>query len=378
MKKAISITVSVLYILVMIVCILSMAFFAYLKWLAPDKLTELVTHMNPLETTDGRVCVIQTSLYENTDGTGEEVFDVKISGYTDTTAKEITSFGVQIVGDINEIARHNLWRETKTGFLGFATEGQWYLSILTKDNIKKLSFYTSTDGLTYKNVDGQFNDFGYIRLKIDDKIYAFALGANRGKGDSAFLWQTNYQVSSLSRLILDLYEKTKTTPVGRFSRTFEFQNMFKALEFKNNKYEDVSNQDAIFNYCYIDVNHYTTGAKTASDSLFGQIKYDNNWTIDGASLLDGHFADKSTYYLTEKDCKFIYDETTNKHYFDLTDNCYNFYKDKKLNYKLVLDLDYLQSINVAFGGVKESNRLSQLGITKYFTKSGKDITEVDL
>lgn len=377
MKKAISITISVLYILVMIVCILSMAFFAYLKWLAPDKLTELVTHMNPLETTDGRVCVIQTSLYENTDGTGEEVFDVKISGYTDTTAKEITSFGVQVIGGVDKLVKTDAYRVSKTGFLGVPTEVEHYSSVFSKSNANKLSFYTTTDNLTYKNVDKEFDDFGYIRLNVNDKIYAFSFGAKQQE-ISKILWETDIQVSSLSNLILNLYEKTKTTPVGRFSRTFEFQNMFKALEFKNNKYEDVSNQDAIFNYCYIDVNHYTTGAKTASDSLFGQIKYDNNWTIDGASLLDGHFADKSTYYLTEKDCKFIYDETTNKHYFDLTDNCYNFYKDKKLNYKLVLDLDYLQSINVAFGGVKESNRLSQLGITKYFTKSGKDITEVDL
>lgn len=377
MNKFLSGLISVLYIIVMIICLASIGMFVYLKWLAPEKHTEMVIYMNPLETADGKVCVVQASYYENKDKSGEELFEVKISGYTDTNAKEIVSFGVQIVGDINKLTKVEVARVSKTGFLGFTTEMEYYQSILNKKNDDKLCFYTTSDNLTYKNVDTAFNDFGYIRLKYEDKIYAFDFGAKKNDRRN-LLWIKNSDVSSLSGFIFNIYEKVKTVPVGHFYRTFEFKNMFTAMEYKNNQYNDITNQDEVFNYCYIDVNHYTSGAKTATDSIFNQVKYNTNWTINGASLLDEHFSDKSIYYLSQNDCKFTYDETINKHKFDISERCYDAYKNKKLNYILVLDLDYLESINVVLGDIKQNSLLSKLGVTKYYTKSGDVLTEVTL
>ena len=379
---------NILDILVIIICLVSIVLFIYLKWLAPEKVTEMVTYMSPLETTDGRECVVKVSYYENKDKSGEELFEVKLSGYTDTNAKEITSFGVQIIGDFKKLAQLNdCSKVSQTGFLGVATKVDIYYSFLgsfygislgrDNSNAGKLFFYSETDNLSYKNVDTSFDDFGYIRLKYEDKVYAFQFGYENNIS-SQFLWQKNYRINSFSSFVKNLYEKVKTTPTGQFNTTFGFKDMFKVYEYKNNQYENITNQDDVYNYCYVDVTHYTTGAKTANDSIFSQVKYSTNWTYGDASLLDEHFSDKSIYYLSQNDCKFEYDNTLNKHLFDITDNCYNSYKNKKQNYELIIDLDYLNSINIAFGGVKQTNRLSELGITKYYTKTGDILQEVVL
>lgn len=376
---------NILDILVIIICIVSIVLFIYLKRLAPEKKTELVTNMGPLENVDGKVCVVQVSYYENKDKSGEELFEIKLTGYTDTNAKEITSFGVQIIGDFNELNHDDKFRfTTKTWWITvIPTESKQIYTFLgnglghKNENQGKLCFYKETDNLSYRNVDTAFDDLGTIRLQIDGKIYRFSFDSD--VASSELEWPaTRLYRSSLSLFVKNLYENVKTTPIGHYYRTFEFKNMFKVEEFKNNQYENITNQDDVYNYCYVDVTHYTTGAKTANDSIFSQVKYSTNWTYGDASLLDEHFSDKSIYYLSQNDCKFEYDNTLNKHLFDITDNCYNAYKNKKQNYELIIDLDYLNSINVAFGGVKQTNRLSKLGITKYYTKTGDTLQEVAL
>lgn len=368
---------NILDILVIILCIASILMFIYLKWLAPEKKTEMVTYMSPLETTDGRECVVKVTYYENKDKSGEELFEVQLSGYTDTNAKEITSFGVQIIGDYKKLVVVEATRQNKN-WLFFSTDEDKYDTFLFPSNEQqgRLCFYSQIDGYSYKNVDTAFDDFGFIRLKVDDKVYGFSFGCEIDSWND--LWVKKHHVSSLSSFIYNLREKVKTIPIGHTYQTFGFKDMFKVYEYKNNQYENITNQDDIYNYCYIDVTHYTTGAKTANDSVFSQVKYSTNWTYGDASLLDEHFSDKSIYYLSQNDCKFEYDNTLNKHLFDITDNCYNTYKNKKQNYELIIDLDYLNSINVVFGGVKQKNRLSELGITKYYTKTGDTLQEVAL
>ena len=368
---------NILDIVILILCIVSIGLFIYLKWLAPDKYTEMVTYMGVLENVDNKVCAVNVSYYENKDGSGEELFEIKLSGYTDTNAKEITSFGVQVLGDFKKLASYETKRINKK-WLFFETDRDYYTTILDFNrNSKNLCFYSETDDLSYKNVDTSFDDFGFIRLKINDKIYAFCFGCEIRTESS--LGVTSRAISSFSSFILNMHEKVKSLPVGHSYTTFGFKNMFKVMEFKDNQYNDITNQDDVFNYCYVNVNHYTTGAKTANDSVFKNIQYNTNWSINGASLLDGHFSDKSTYCLTEKDCVFKYDETLNKHLFDINDNCYkNYIKKKNLNYELVLDLDYLTSVDIIFGGVSSNNRLKELGITKYYITSNGEKTGVSV
>ena len=373
---------SFLDILLIVICIISIGMFIYLRFLAPEKKTEMVTYINEVENVDGKKCVVQVVYYENKDKSGEELLEVKLTGYTDTEAKELASFGIQVIGDFNKLSYKNDCKYVSKTWGIFATEVKEYYSFLGDGLGKKneqqgrLCFYSETDDLSYKNVDSPFDDAGSIRLKIDDKMYRFSFDCDVAKSEQK-LWTSFLSRSSLSLFVKNVYEKIKTVPVGNSKQTFGFKNMFKVEEFKNNQWENITNQDDVFNYCYMDFTHYTQGAQTARDSLFKQVKYNTNWTINGSSLLDEHFSDKSIYYLDENDCCFKYNSITNKHEFDITDNFYNKFKDKKnINYKLIIDLDYLKSIEVVFGGVKESNRLNELGITKYYTKTGDTLTEV--
>lgn len=370
-------------LLIIIFSLIGISLFVYLRFLAPEKKTEMVTHINEVEDVNGKKCVVQVVYYENKDGSGEELLEVKLNGYSDTNGNEIVSFGVQILGNSATIEQGVCTKKNKSVLFGaITTDDTRYYSFLVqkvfeyddecpdniKENLKRISVYSESDNLSYKNVDAPFDDFGFIRVEIDGKMYRFSFGYEYETVSDLIL--TSHYLSTFSSFVMNIKEKIATVPVGKSKQTFGFKNMFKVEEFKNNQWENITNQDDIFNYCYMDFTHYTSGAKTARDSLFKQIQYNTNWSIQGASLLDDHFGDEPIHYLSENDCKFTFNQTTNKHDFDITENCYNNYKDKKdLNLVLILDESYLTKIPVVIGKLKENSLLKKLGVTKYYIKN---------
>lgn len=380
MKKTFKIGAEVLAGLILLVLTISIGLWVYVKFFAPDSFTELVVNLGTIEDTNGKKAIIEVACYENKDKSGIELLDVKFNGYSDINAKNIVSFGVQVVGGVNNLASINDAKtHTKTinflGILPVAIDTAHHYSFLSgklgKENEKKgkLSFYQESDNLNYANVNTAFDDFGYIRVEIEDKIYALQLGCVR---DSyKILWENQHNTSSLSEFIKDIEKQVKSCPIGETAKTFSYKDMFKVLEYKNGKFEDITNQDEVYNYIYIDFKHYTTGAKTAQDSLFKQIQYNTNFIYGNSSPLDVHFSDKELHYLNNNDLHFIYDETKGCHLLDVTEECYKYYKDKELNLIISIDKDYLKINNVIYGGINENGLIKELNITSiYVTENG--------
>ncbi len=327
----------------------------YFKFFAPDSYTELVVNASTIETVDDKRAICQVVYYENVDGSGVELLDVKFNSYSDLNKTNISSFGVQIVGSINDLqSNNNAVYVAEHGFLGLATEFHYYFSFFSKTvNSEKLYFYQESDNLNYTNVTSSFDDFGYIRVDINDSMYALKPGVKRS--ESSFLWETYHTVSSFSDFIVAVHDIVKSCPVGNFAKTFIFKDMFKLYEVQNGKYVDVSNQDNIFTNMYIDVTHYTTGAKTAKDSIFNIIKYDTNFTVSGSSLLDEHFSDENLYKLTENDFYFVYDETVPGHKGFLKTECKNYLLENNIKkLYIVIDKDFLTSIDCMYLGLYSS------------------------
>lgn len=363
--------------ILLIFFLLADIYWIYLKYFAPDSFTELVVNASTVEDTNGKHAVCQVKYYENADNTGIELLEVQFTGYTDTTQTNISSFGVQIVGSINDLkATNNFKKTTKKNFLNMAlAQNRYYTFISNLSNKKyqygqmnfdagKLCFYKESDNLNYANVDTAFDDFGYIRFSIDDTIYALQPGVVYSSYKE--VWTTCYKVSSLSEFILNMQEIASSCPVGHSAKTFIFKDMFRLFEYKNGKYEEVSLQDNIFTNLFIDFEHYTTGATTANDSMFKMIQYNTNYTINGSSLLDEHFSDKALYKLTEQDFVFNYSEETSGHVGTLNDSCYNYLvKNNIKNLHIVIDKDYLTSIGCVYTGLSKTY-LEAFNIAGYY------------
>lgn len=381
MNGKIKVGLDIFLTIYLIICIIFSGLWIYIKFFAPKTNTEMITYLSTLQDVNGNEkTIVQANLYENKNGDGISLFEVKLSGYSDKDGTDIISFGIQVVGDFSELKTTWVEYVAESGFLGIPTRKNKYYTFLstwygesygeTNEKNGLLYFYEETDGLNYVNVNSAFNDFGFIRVKIDDKAYKLCLGIATDTNKNEWFADI-YQVSSFSMFINDIYQQISSLPFGSHKKTFGYKNMFCVMEEKDGKYENITNQDEIFNYFQIEFNHYKEGATTARDSIFQSIQYNPSFAINGASLLDEYFFNKTYCVLTEQNCIFRYNFDTNKYDIDLNDESYNYYKDKKQNYILIFDQTVLKDKNLSgkLGKIQENSLLSELGITTYKYKS---------
>ena len=385
--KTLKVILSSIGILIFFALIFCIGYWVYYKFFAPERFTELTINLSTVEDTNGKKPILEVVYYENADNSGVELLDVKLNGYSDINATNIVSFGVQVIGGLNNLeSATNYPVVTATthplGIMTVANDIKHIYTFIDGDIGKrnhdagKIAFYEESDNLNYANVNTDFNDFGYIRVEIEEKVYALKFGYNRDFWK--VLWETHHNSSSLSEFVKDVGEQVKRCPIGEINKTFGYKDMFEIFEIIDGKFENVSNQDETYSYMFINFKHYQTGAKTAKDSLFKQIQYNPNFVVDGHSQLDEHFSDKSIFNINEQWLEFKFNEEKQAHYFDLQEKCFNYLKDKNLNVELIIDLDYLKEIGIAFGGLAENSKLQELGIKSYYTLTNGVKSEVQL
>lgn len=387
MKKTFNTIGKILGYTILLLFIAVIGFWVYLNFFAPDSFTELTVNLGTIEDTNGKRAIVQVVYYENIDGSGVELLDVKLSGYSDTNANNIVSFGVQVIGGIENLeVCEKAYQIVERGFLGIPTKVNNSYTFIGYNGDEpigeknheagKLCFYEESDNLNYANVNTAFDDFGYIRVEIEDKVYALRFGYPRES--EHFLWREDNLSSSLSEFVKDLETQVKSCPIGHTAKTFGYKDMFQLFEIKNGKFEDVANQDEVYNYIYVDFTHYQTGAKTAQDSLFKQIQYNTNYVVESGNMLNEHFSDKATDYLSYNDLSFSYSEEKQGHLLDVTQNCYDYYQNQNKSLILEIDVDYLKSIDISFVGVKENSLLEKLNITSIYVVENGVKSEVVL
>lgn len=383
MSKTFKSIASVFFSFLILFFVVADIVWVYFKFFAPDSFTELVVNASTVETVDDKRAICEAVYYENVDGSGVELLDIKFNSYTDINKTSISSFGVQIIGSINSLELYsNHDYVVERGFLGLPTVLYDYSSFIHSDaytknrNLDKMFFYQESDNLNYANVTSSFDDFGYIRIDIDDTIYALKPGVVRS--EYTLFWEKRQCVSTFSDFIAAIRDILQSCPIGNFAKTFTFKDMFKLYEVQNGKYVDVSNQDNVFANLFINVTHYTTGAKTAKDSVFNMIQYDTNYSVSGSSLLDDHFSDNELYKLTEKDFYFTYSDTDSGHIAVIKSECKNYLLSNDIkDLYIVIDKDYLTSIGCFYCGLSKSG-LENFNVVEYVliengVKTGGDL-----
>ncbi len=352
----------------LILCAISIGLWVYLKFFKPKSFTNSAIYANTVEDINGKKPVMEINSYNN-------LFELKFNYYTDYNSTDVVSSGVQILN------YNNLKLDWKRGPLDW----NWYqwFTYLDGENgqknydSKNICFYQESDGLSFKESDNSIQDFGCIKIEINGESYALQFGRAL-KVENGLANTTITTKSSLSLFVKNLYEifHSGTYDSGTYTVTFPFKDYFDVYKFDSEKYKKIES-DIIDTYIYTKFTNYNEEAKTAKDSIFNQVQYNTNWTNDTQdTLLNEHFSDKNYFILTEQNCKFTFDESLATHIADINEASFNEYKDKKQNYTLVFDLDYLKEVGVAFGGINKDGHIKDLNITSYFTLENGVLTEV--
>lgn len=360
---------NVILTIYLILCIVAGAVWIYFKFFKPDSFTESSIYANEVEDVNGKKTVMEINSYNN-------LFEIKFNYYSDYNSTDVIGSGIQILNyeDLRaDEIRTDGWHWSRWYSFLSGPNGQYNY------DSKNLCFYQESDGLSYTGISDGSDEFGCLKIEIDGISYALKLGRVMNV-EEGLLWTTISTKSSLSLLIKNMYEiyHNGKFQSGTYYLTFPFKDYFDVYKFDGKKYELIET-DIFDTYIYTKFTNYNEDAKTAKDSIFGQVQYNSNWVKDKSqSLLNEYFSDSTIFKLTEQNCKFTFDETVNKHIADINDKTYNEYKDKKQNYTIVFDLDYLNTTDILFGGVNKDGRIKDLNITSYYTLSNGVLTEVTL
>lgn len=376
MKKGLATTLSIILTLYLIICVVCSGIWIYLKYFAPRSFKETTLYANSVEDISGKKSVMEVVSYKN-------LFELKFNYYSDYNSTDVISSGVQII-DFDKLKMINIksgfWNETlyQSYFTGSNINGIIQGSANSANN--NICFYEISDGLSYAGINNKLDDFGCIKIEIDGVSYALQLGKVMNV-TSGFLGTSVTAKSSLSLVLKKMHEvfTSGIYPSGTHSLSFKFEEYFDIFKFDGKEYKLISDTDKVTTYIYTTFTNYNEEAKTAKDSMFGQVQYNSNWTNGPQeSLLNEYFSDTTRYILTEQNCKFTFDETINKHIGNINEKTFNEFKSIKQNYVIVLDLDYLNEIGVVFGGFNKDGNLKELGITEYYTLSNGVLTEVKI
>ena len=162
---------------------------------------------------------------------------------------------------------------------------------------------------------------------------------------------------------------------------FEFKDVFNLMVWNENqgKYVDVTDADVFKSYVYISINTHNEGAKSVNDSIFKCVSGNANWVNEGTDLTKEYATNETYYLLTKDNLEFKFDNDKNYHVATINEETYTIFiqkfKDSKINFKLLIDNDYLKNNSIVFGEL-DSLYLNELNIDNYYVLNNGVISEV--
>lgn len=366
-SSKLAVTIKIIVSIYLVLCTVAIGLWVYLKFFKPDSFTNSAIYANTVEDINGKKPVMEINSYNN-------LFELKFNYYTDYKSTDVIGSGVQIL-DFDNLKSI----QYSSGIIHSRAVFSYMFGVVGEKNYesKRLCFYEESDGLSFAGINNTLEEFGCFKIEIDGTSYALQLGRDMNVKTGIF-GTTHGCKSSFSLLIQRMYEiyHNGTYQSGTHYTTFPFKDYFDVYKFNGKEYKkDESN---IWDtYIWTKFTNYTEDAKTAKDSIFGQVQYNSNWTNGTQdNLLNDHFSDKNYFILTAQNCKFTFDETKAKHIADINETSFNKYKNEKQNYTIVFDLDYLDEVGIIFGGINKNGHIKDLNITSYFTLKDGVLTEV--
>lgn len=392
MKKALITILSIL----LFVSFGLIGWYGYVYFFAPDKIvseTYLVGDQKILKP-DGSTETkqfIELNVYDN-------VFEIKFNYMLDETKTAFYSQGLQYVlkddkesfgmgGTLTRV----LGSSTSDGSYSHATGLTWEKTNIVKQvwgdktysDVDKFNYMSSDNYETTLISTNPINEDTMFKIQLGDELYGmkfigknidwhsdFFVGSSKSL-DSKFnvLWSNiiwtetqNFMSCDVDYFSTILYEAVTSLNAGTNQICiFEFGDLFDYYKYDESKkqYSDtkVTTDEAskitadIKSYYSIKVSKFDGDMISSSQSLFNCYKGSSNYNVDLS--LDDYFIGRNLVSVNVDKFDFIETETTGAYYLSLSEDFKSFYEYYKhlIEFEIVIDLDYLESLNIDFLGV---------------------------
>lgn len=398
MKKFIII---VLTILSVISCAL-IGWYSWIMFEAPEKIISQTFEVGEQKifksdgTTDKKA-FIEVNLFNN-------VFEIKFNYMLDETQTAFYSQGLQYVlkddkktfdlsGSYTSVESSSVVHDYNKYYM-FLTWNKYYeenrfLGNKVYFNVDKFNYMSGDD---YENTlfsSNPINKDTMFKIQLGSDLYGmklkhtnlpfsdakdFYLGSHTYQGVenhalySYFTYDTynDYMACDIDYFANLIYESCLSLNAG-VSQTclFEFGDLFEYFYFNDstkqytdkvvNAVELAKISTEIKSYYCVNVNIHDSDMTSSTQSLFNCYKGNSNYNVDLS--FDDYFIGRTLVNVDVDKFDFVESETSGSYYLSLNDKFKEFYRDYRhlVEFDIVIDLDYLESLGINFLGVKEDS-----------------------
>lgn len=340
---------SILYILVSIVfmaCLFSIGLWIYFK-VNKDSFTTTSGYINSQEYKGEKFYFVELKQYDNYNKNGQACFELNFNGFTDSRFQAKLSTGVQVLGTPNF---EPILENSSFGY-------RWYHYSIANG----YEYNTGEDVTTGSFVKLGANNAWIVNLGTEENPYPAALRIKKDyfKHELGWtVWQKNLIRYDTTKLIADIFENIKPLPYGTHIAVVNLAEYFDIYPeiTKDNGEKEWSNETTNdVNYVVVQckVEKSADGIAKTSQSLFGAVKNDTNWSYYESS--ESYYKDTVTYALTERDFVAVDEGTYTKCVLNQKAIDYlKLFDDTDIIVNLNLDSSYLSNNQLIFTGFGEN------------------------
>lgn len=218
--------------------------------------------------------------YANKDDSGAEMFELKVSYYSDINCKKVYSLGVQILNPSELSYKFTEYDRQCVGPISGIGVGDYHYRYKYDlvYNDATVNYFNSYDGVSFLATDSLENREEPYIVKIDGKTYAFDFEKEELLRESHGITSAyHYLTSSFAYFFSNVYKSTTHItdgPGGYNNLTLEIDDVFNFYEYNSltGKF-DIKALNFGYDVAYmgVRVNYYERGAKIHEDSLYKQI-----------------------------------------------------------------------------------------------------------
>ena len=236
------------------------------------------TNMSTLDT-EVEQYIFEMQYFENSDKSGIEMFELKISAYTGINKNKVYSYGVQLVSpkDITYTFKQidddfNILGWRNFDYLTYVFDfGDTQITYFNTDSNGDTASYAATVALNENNNP-------YV-IDIDSKMYAFDFNkAYLYSQDKSFfgLDQRKYYVSNFEYFLYKMYNSMSNISQGQGvydNLNVGLNDVFNIYEYNDatGKFDILTELGYSAEFMGVKITYIERGARMHSDSMFGQI-----------------------------------------------------------------------------------------------------------